>query len=445
MARHATIGTRRLFGLVAAFAVWVGLAEFASAASVQVDVNFDHAVLRANERQSAYLHVGLTGLGTAGPARRAPLNVAIVIDKSGSMAGRKIAQAKEAALAALSQLGPEDIVSVVAYDTTVTVLVPATKASDRASIIRGIKRLRAGGTTALFAGTVKGAEEVRKFLDPTRVNRVVLLSDGLANVGPSTPDALGSLGMALRREGISVTTVGLGLDYNEDLMVALARQSGGSFTFAEDAEALVRLYRDGFGSLSRIVAKGLVVRIELTPGIRPVRSLGYEAEIVGQTVIVPIAQVYGGTTEQVVIEVETPPLPASRHRIGTVDVRYDEVGSEGRGTARYDLDVAFSDRPNDVEASVNDRVMVAVVERIAAEKSQTAIKLRDKGQLEAARRTLNENSVFLDQNAKRFGSSALRNLQQLNDSDAQNIEGERWNAQRKRMQQRRMSLEIQGF
>src|SRR5690606_9640008 len=109
----------------------------------------------------------------------------------------------------------------------VEVLVPATKVSDRATIDRGIQRLRAGGMTALFAGVVKGATEVRKFLSRDRVNRVILLSDGAANVGPASAGELGRLGTTLRKEGIAVTTVGLGLGYNEDLMVQLAQGSGG--------------------------------------------------------------------------------------------------------------------------------------------------------------------------------------------------------------------------
>ena len=103
------------------------------------------------------------------------------------MQGEKIAKAKDAAIAAIGRLGTEDIVAVVAYDSTVQVIVPATKLSDKESVIQQVRRIEAGGSTALFAGVSKGADELRKFLDKNRVNRVVLLSDGLANVDPNPP------------------------------------------------------------------------------------------------------------------------------------------------------------------------------------------------------------------------------------------------------------------
>ena len=177
----------------------------------------------ADKKQAAFVKIGLTGFKLDSKDKRAPVNVAIVLDKSGSMEGDKIAKAKDAAIAAIGRLGSDDIVSVVAYDSTVQVIVPATKLSDKESVIEQIRRIEAGGSTALFAGVSKGADELRKFLDKNRVNRVILLSDGLANVGPQSPSELGALGASLMKEGISVSTMGLGLDYNEDLMTKLAQ------------------------------------------------------------------------------------------------------------------------------------------------------------------------------------------------------------------------------
>src|SRR6185436_579493 len=138
------------------------------------------------QKQTSYVRVGLTGI-PINDTGRTPVNVAIVLDKSGSMAGEKLRKAKEAAIVSIDRLGPNDIVSVIAYDQTVEVLVPATKVSDRLALHRAIERLSADGNTALFAGVSKGAAEVRKFLDPHRVNRIILLSDGQANIGPSSP------------------------------------------------------------------------------------------------------------------------------------------------------------------------------------------------------------------------------------------------------------------
>ncbi len=137
-----------------------------------------------NGKPENHLRIALTGFELNKAQERMPVNVAIVIDKSGSMQGDKIEQARTAAIHAIDRLRDSDIVSVIAYDSSVTVVVPATKASDRETIKAKIRDIHAGGNTALFAGVSTGASEIRKFKDDRKVNRVILLSDGLANVGP---------------------------------------------------------------------------------------------------------------------------------------------------------------------------------------------------------------------------------------------------------------------
>ena len=113
------------------------------------------------------------------------------------------------------------------------------------------------------------------------MNRVILLSDGQANVGPKSATELGELGMSLGKEGISVTTIGLGAGYNEDLMANLAGYSDGNHAFVENAEDLVRIFNYEFGDVLSVVAQDLVIRIQLMDGVRPMRLLGRDGEILG--------------------------------------------------------------------------------------------------------------------------------------------------------------------
>jgi len=242
---------------------WAACA-WANPASLTVDVS--QGRLEAGRQQTVYLKVGVTGANSEVSVTRAPVNTAIVLDRSGSMAGDKLENAKKAALQALDRLGPDDIVAVVAYDDNVRVLVPATRATDKREIAAAIMRLTAGNTTALYAGVSRGAQEVRKFLAANRINRVVLLSDGLANVGPSSPAMLAGLGASLAKEGISVTTIGLGLDYNEDLMTRLAMASDGNHAFVENPTMLASIFDREFGELLSVVATNVEVRI--VPGRR---------------------------------------------------------------------------------------------------------------------------------------------------------------------------------
>ena len=425
--------------------VSIGLtASTACAAPVQLQTDLDHSVMHADSRQTGYLRIALTGDADS-TARRAPMNVSIVLDKSSSMSGEKIARAKDAARAALDQLGPDDIVSVVAYDSTVQVLVPATKVSDRASILRGIDRLNAGGMTALFAGTSKGAAEVRKFFDRQRVNRIILLSDGQANVGPSTPGELGRLGDVLAREGVAVTTVGLGLGYNEDLMVELAERSGGQHAFVEHASELARFFERGFGSLAAIVAQEVVVEVTFEEGFRPLRVLGFDAEVTKDRLVVHLSQLYRAQTDELIVAFDADETDAGTRRIAEVSVRYHDLTTRGVAESTGSVSARFSDDPREVERSASSAVMVAVVSHVANERNREALRLRDEGRLEEAQKRLQDNMAYLSEEADRHKSKMLRDLRTYNKDDLDNLDGAKWNKQRKEMKKRQNKLRTRVY
>ena len=143
-------GTKMIAKVCTALAVVVLVAQPVWAEQVKLDVAIGTPVMLAGEKQTAYVRVAMTGFEMDDPEKRTPVNVAIVLDKSGSMQGEKIKRAKEAAIMAIDRLRRDDIVSVVTYDSTVHVLVPATKVSNRQEIYAAIRRLQAGGSTALF-------------------------------------------------------------------------------------------------------------------------------------------------------------------------------------------------------------------------------------------------------------------------------------------------------
>jgi Ca-activated chloride channel family protein len=429
------------FVWIAALACGAGREAFADRVRMQVGMASDQ--LEADKKQIGYIKVGLTGFERSSE-RRTPVNVAIVIDRSGSMAGEKIAKAREAAVLAVDRLNDEDIVSVVAYNDTVSVLVPATKVSDKDSIRSGIERLEARGSTALFAGVSKGSDEVRKFLAKNRVNRVILISDGQANVGPSSTSALAELGESLVKERICVTTIGLGLDYNEDLMTQLARKSDGNSGFANTSEDLVRLMKSEFGDVLGVVAQEIVVRIECEDGIRPVRVLGREADISGRTVQVQINQLNASQEKYVLLEVELPATRSGKARdVASVKVTYANMGTKSTDTLAGAASVRFTDSLAEVERSVNRDVMVAVVTQTAVERNKLATELRDKGRVEEARALLNDNVSYLYSNATQLKSEALHKYSVKNGIDAGNLDEVNWNRQRKDMRYNQRSHEQQ--
>ncbi len=424
--------TQQIMAAVAAGALLGGNIE---ANQIKLDVSLASPVLVAGERQTTFLKVGLTGFRMKG-SRRAPVNIALVIDKSGSMSGQKIAHARDAALGAIDRLNGDDIVSVVAYDSSVTILVPATKASDKRAIRAGIERLEANGSTALYAGTCKGAQEVRKFLDRNRVNRVILLSDGQANVGPDTPGALGDLGASLAKEGMSVTTLGLGHGYNEDLMTQLAQRSDGNHAFIERADDLARIFNAEFGDVLAVVAQEVVLEIICGEGVRPVRVLGRDAEIAGQSVVSAINQILSDQEKYLMLEVE---VEATKHGasrpIATVEVSYANMETETTDRLTSTAAARFSSSSAEVQENVSKPVMAEAIIQVATVQNELATKLRDSGKVEEARTMLEANASLLMEQAAALESEDLRDYSHSNLQDADNLDEANWTLHRKTMRE----------
>ena len=306
MANFIRVGSSLLFIFI--FSLLFTFSPFAEANAnadeVTVRAELGQNIIYAKRGEKIYLRLDLEAIRALGEAPRAPVNVAIVIDQSGSMGGAKIAQAKEAAKFAVNRLGEGDIISLIAYSDRVDVLVPATIIEDRSYLRDKINDIRAHGRTALYDGTKRGIGELEKFLSENKVNRVILLSDGLANIGPSQPSDLEALGRRAAQKGIAITTIGLGLGYNEDLMTRLAFASDGNHAFVRHADDLVGIFDKEFGDVLSVIAQAIEIRIDIHVGIRPIRILGRQARIDGQKVTLRLNQLYGGQEKHVILEGE---------------------------------------------------------------------------------------------------------------------------------------------
>ncbi len=431
--------TLRNLSLTIGLPVLVLLPATLSAKQIQLDVALAQPTMFTGNDEKAttnYVRVGLTGCDLPAEKERMPVNVAIVIDKSGSMQGEKIEQARNAAIQAVDRLRDSDIVSIVTYDSSVTVVVPATKASDRESIKAKIGGIMPSGNTALFAGVSKGAAEVRKFLDQQRVNRVILLSDGLANVGPQSPAELEQLGESLIKEGISVSTMGLGLGYNEDLMSRLALASSGNHVFIEDAENLVQVFQSEFDDVLSVVAQQIHIRAELAEGVRAVKVLNYPAEITGQQVSIELGQLVAQQERYFVIEVELPVGENGQQApVASVAVEYMNMLTETTDKLSSAVQVRFTDSKEIAEKDVDKEILASCVIQIANEKNRQATDLRDAGKVEEARKLLLTNASFLKLNFDKLGIAELELRCTLNETQAQNLDSKNWSANRKLMRE----------
>jgi Ca-activated chloride channel family protein len=198
---------------------------------------------------------------------RPALNLALVIDRSGSMCGEKLSFARKAARFLAGALTPRDRLAIVTFDDEVEVLVPSQPVQDPKLFIRAINTIHSGGGTALFDGWLAGAMQVANHLDPAALNRVLLLSDGEANVGVVDSAEIAAKVAGLSQRGISTSAFGLGAGFDEDLMRAVAGAGDGTLAFIESPTQLEKLYTDELDGLAQTLGK------KVSLGIRAKRDV----------------------------------------------------------------------------------------------------------------------------------------------------------------------------
>ena len=430
---------------VFALAVGLFLAGFtpAHASEVKLSAGLGQSVIPSNGGK-VYLRLNLKALVHEASENRPPINVGLVLDRSGSMRGPRIAAAKEAARMALSRLGNDDVVALVAYNHKVNILQPARQLSNHELFTAAIDRLTADGRTALFAGVKEGGRQVERFMSDRRINRVILMSDGLANVGPSSPAELAKLGQKLGGKGISVTTIGLGLGYNEDLMQRLALASDGNHAFAETPDDLIKIFNSEFGDTLSIAAKDIEIIIEVRAGFRPVRVLGRDANIDGSRIKLRLNQLTALNERYLVVELDAArSKPVDDVAVAHIETQYLDLQAGERRKTTAHVNASISDDKARQEASRNKEVLSEVTTQIATERSEKAVDLRDKGDLAAARKLLQENAAYLKSSRQLFATGAapaspkaLKELEQLERQStiaADNLDAKKWSKTRKSM------------
>ncbi len=222
-------------------------------------------------------------------APRAPLNLAIVIDRSGSMAGRPLAEAKRCAEFILQHLGGQDRAALVAFESMVQVLAPSTRAEPKEPLLRAVRSIASGGQTSLHEGWLQGAEQAAPHVSHGAIARVLLLTDGQANVGEARPSVLASDCARLAAAGVSTSTYGLGQSFNEEVLGAMADAGGGQAYYGETAEDLMDPFREEFDLLSAMCGRKLRLKLEPNRGVSVKVLNTYRTDADGRTILPDLA------------------------------------------------------------------------------------------------------------------------------------------------------------
>lgn len=378
-----------------ALAMACGLTATASAKGyteiLHVDAALDRPVVPANQAEDVVVQIKIRPELVHSNRERPPINLALVLDRSGSMGGQKIEQAIQAAELAVGRLGSSDRVSVIIYDNEVDTLVPSQLATREsiAHIKRKLRGVTARGDTAIYAGLNQAAAELRRYHDLGYINRMILLSDGLANKGPSKVTDFRSLGRALAGEDMVISTIGLGLGFNEDIMTTLAEAGQGNTYFVENADELPRIFAGELGDALNVAATDIEIIVRPRGGARIIKSVGREAEMDGDIARFRMPQIYSGLDKLALLEVRAP-----KGRVGAVEdlieveVNYLPVGEKRVRSQQVSVPITYTEEIEKVVAAARKDIAQNVVDNRVAEAKEQAIAYADAGDREMAASSL---------------------------------------------------------
>ena len=332
---------------------------FVSSGTLGVEARLGHAVLQSGKDTDSYVFVNVKADSQAVASTPSPLNLSIVVDRSGSMKGKRLQNALDAARGMVRRLRDGDAVSVVAYNTSTETVVPVTRvdSSSRDRIVRAITGITASGDTCISCGIDKAMTLLRQ--RSGMVNRILLLSDGEATAGVRDVPGFREIAARCRRMGASVTTIGVDVDYNERVMAAVAQESNGRHFFVENVASLPRIFDQELESLVRTVAKNAEAVIELAPGVQVERVFDRSFRREGNRIVVPLGTFSAADQKSVLVQIRVPRGAEGERSIADVRLAYTDLVSDGPASQQGELIAMMTTDParaSDLDPLVSGRL-----------------------------------------------------------------------------------------
>jgi Ca-activated chloride channel homolog len=360
---------------------------------MQVTYALSRPIIPVGESISLDLLIDFNAAQAGKIATRRPLNLSLAIDRSGSMGGTPLRYAIKAAQQLVDKLTPEDYLSVVIYDDDAELILPHQLVTDRVAIKKLIGSIRAGGCTNLSGGWLLACEQIKAQQSPDKLNRVLLLTDGQANMGITDPQILINTAKSQAATGIITTTLGFGDHFNEDLLIGIANAGEGNFYFIQSPDDAAEVFRIELETLLSVVGQNLAVTLVPTPGIKFGGLLNnYRSQLKGEQLEIHLGDVYSNESRQLAIAV-TIPAQAKVGDISLAEVNYRYQGIENQAIKSFNdrlpisvkVDVAAIAQSATADAQTLEQLSKY---RIATVKEQ-AVALADRGDFTAAVDRLN--------------------------------------------------------
>ena len=398
----------------------VDLSTFSAGSTLRVDGRVGHPRLVKGAAGETFVLLEVRSEGGARAATPAPSHLTLVIDRSGSMRGERLRNAVNGAAAAVDHLGDGDTVSVVAFDDRSSIVVPATdiSAESRERVKAEIRKITLGGDTCISCGIEDGLAELLR--SSGKVDRMIVLSDGDATAGVRDLAGFRTLSTRAREGGISVTTIGAGVTYNQKILGGIALESGGGHYFIENTASLERVFQTEADKLRATVATNTEVSIELGEGVQLDRVFDRTFEKRGNRVVVSLGGFTQGDVKTVLLKVRVPSRKEGAAPVAGVSLAYRDLVKGEDGRCDGELAVVVTGDPkggSELDGVVSGRL----------QRSETAAALLDandlwaQGKVEEAQRRLagQQQALASAETAARRASPKKRSVDVENDFKGQ--------------------------
>lgn len=345
-----------------------------------VDIKTDRRFIRANGKSTRFILARLTAPAAPARSTRAPVNLSIVLDRSGSMSGAKLDTAKRAVAEAIDHLQSTDRFSVIAYDDKVDVVIESTNATaeSKHAALRRLSEIQARGSTDLGGGWLRGCEQIAAHLMDQGVNRCLLLTDGLANVGITDPTDLARHASELRARGVATTTFGVGNDFDERLLAELADAGGGHFYYISDVAQIRDAITSEVGETLEIVARDVALEVLARDEIEVEPITPHKVARRGGRSVVLLGDLVSEQVVQVVLRL-TFPYGTLGHNAGAILTVTDRDGVFGSDASQVRLTWDYADSVTNDRQPREREVDRAVARMFAARATQEAVRLNREG------------------------------------------------------------------
>ncbi len=357
-----------------------------------------HGRLPIGEEKRLYASIDITA-GEGDTGARPPLNVALVVDRSGSMRGRKLRQARKAAHTIVDMLQPRDKLTLVSYGSEAK-LVSRPAPAKGAAIERmheAIRTIHAGGGTHIEGGVRRARRALASAKTERSINRVVMLSDGKPTVGRTSVGGLGHLAERINGQGVSLTAMGVGVDYNEEVLMQMANAGGGNYYFIDAPAKVVSMFEKELGTLAETVARNVSLVVDFGDNIELVDSHGPGGEYGEGRARIGLSEFSAGQTKSVLLELTGRLAGTELERVLEVDLSYRDVGGEVPAHQGLALTAAGSSTSAAIEASVDEGVISRVQQLEVASTLDQAIEAFEQGDKGRARQVLDRRRDQLEQ------------------------------------------------